>query len=224
MTATDDPADGSPEPVLVRIDAAGEPYRDFTETDRWEVTLNGCRIGEVWRAERGCFNSRKPVVCWLKKPTALGVSFPDSAVGSGYGRTSRKACVQQLVSWHVNRDRKLTFDGWVLHCDAARDDDLSYLAIHPDLGWRWIHASCNREPKPYRGAMGGVGWQITGRRGIRTVIVHDAPSLDGGLELLVAHIGRKPDPSDAPKHPPISGLSVERYYPQPEPGLSVPGR
>ena len=214
---------GLPEPILERIQVEGEAYRDFIETDRWSVMLDGCRIGDIWRGERNYIGQRKPAVCWMKKPTVVGVSLTDTAVITGYGRTSRKACAQQLVSWHVNRDRKLVIDGWELHCSTVREDDLTYLGIHPEIGWRWIYASCNREPKPYLGAMGGVGWQITGRRGIRTVIVHDAPSLDGGLELLIANIGRKPDPSDAPKHPPISGLPVERHYPQPEPGLSLPG-
>lgn len=213
-----------PEPILDSIPVEGATYRDFTETARWAVSLDGCRIGEIWRAERSYIGQRKPVVCWMKKPDVLGVSLTDTAVITGYGRTSRKGCAQQLVSWHMNRGRKLLIDGWELHCSTSRDDDLTYLGVHPKLGWRWIHASCNRELKPYRGAMGGLGWQITGYRGIRMVIVHDAPSLDGGLELLIANIGRKPDPADAPKHPPISGLSVERHYPQPEPGLSFPGR
>ncbi len=214
----------NPELVLEAIRTEGEAYRDFIETACWAVSLDGCRIGEIWRAERNYVGQRRPVVCWMQKPAVLGVSLTDSAVSTGYGRTSRKGCAEQLVSWHVNRGRRLTSDGWDLHCAAAREDHLSYLAIHPELGWRWIHASFNQERQPCRGAMGGVGWQVVGRRGIRTVIVHNAPSIESGIDLLIAKIGRRPDPEDAPKYPPISGLRVERHYPQPELGLSVPGR
>lgn len=204
------------EPVLTSVPTLGDNYRGFAETARWSASYDGHPIGEVWRGEKD-YGRSKPVVCWMKKPAALGFSFPDSAVISGYARTTRKAAVQQLVNWHMNRNILLKCDDWTLHCDTNRTDDLTYLAMHPELGARWIHASLNREEKPFRGAMGGVGWQISGQRGRRTVIVHDVPTLEDGIAHLLEHVGRKPDPEDVPHHQQIWGLAVERHYPAASP-------
>lgn len=191
-----------------------EAYRDFRETARWRVAGPDGVLGDVWRAERGWRADRGDrVVCWMHKPSVLGFSLPQSAVIGGYSRTTKVGAIADLKSWHANRDRSLRLGDWNLHCRLSRPGSLDFLGVHPELGLRWIFAIRNEAENPHLGAMGGVGWQIYGRRGKRTVIVHDAADLEAGLECLIVHIGREPDARDTSRSAAVTGLPVERHYP-----------
>jgi len=199
--------DKEPDIKLVPTGCRGEAYRSFFETQRWEVFCNGESIGTLWRGQR-----EDGVICWMQEPKALGYSMPDSAVISGYSRTTKKGAIWNLVSWHENRKFSAEVGEWQLHCAKSRADSRTYIALHPDGRVRWVFAAFNETERPHLGAMGGIGWQVSSLRGHRQVIVHDAADLDVALSCILREAGKEPtDEETIPRNG--FGLPVERHYP-----------
>lgn len=155
-------------------------------------------------------------------PAAIQQSFPVSDVSLGYGRTTKKGAIQEVIDWHVNARFNYLVGDWKLHCYhvwTALDHHLSneqsrrYYAINESANRsKWISLSYIDEERKELLMMGGRGWHASGRRGERTVIVHQAETVEEALDTLIAAIGREPSPDDyRPPHI-DSSLSVERHF------------
>jgi len=199
-------------PRLVPIPHLGENHGAFFETARWDAFDGDQHIGQVWKAVR-----HDGVVCWMQRADAVGHSMPCSGVIGGYARTSKKGALSDLVSWHRNRPLTVEADGWTIHCcrnvDVPNGAERTYLAMRPGHADKWLHASHNETEKPFRGAMGGIGWHVTGYRGQRMVVVHDADDLDEALRFALDRIAATPFQEEAVKYA-HRHLEVERHYPQ----------
>jgi hypothetical protein len=203
--------------TLREIGSKSEVYREFVETRRWDVLHGRKVIGQIWRALRHADN----VVCWMIKPAAIDFSMPQSFITGGYRATQKKGAIDDLLDWHQNADLNHATDGWTLHCyrdwhgaalHRALDETRSYLAIHPEIGMRWISASYNQDDNQHLGMMGPAGWHVSGRRGTRTVIVHQAASVEEGLDTLISVISLPATEEEKKSRMMTDTLPVERHF------------
>lgn len=199
------------EPKLVEVPHLGEAYGAFRETARWDVSCDGDHIGQVWKAVR-----HDGVVCWMQLPAAIGHSMPCSSVIGGYSRTAKKGAVTDLLWWHRNGKLSVRDGEWTIHCfkdvTVPAGTERSYLALRADNPGKWLHATHNETVKPYRGAMGGVGWHVTAHRGQRMVCVHEAERVEEALVLALSRASATPSSEEAARYSHL-GLPVERHYP-----------
>jgi hypothetical protein len=179
------------EATLAKAEVKGGIFRGFYETTRWDVSLDGEVIGQVWRGHDG----RR--VCWMVESPVLPHSLPNSAVVAGYGRTTKIGAVQEVVDWHLNRERSFRSGDVWLHCFQSREAfnvvETKYLAEHDDgERCRWIFTTHVKERKPHLGVRSEVGWYASASRGSRTLLVDCCADEKEAVELILAEAFQPP--------------------------------
>jgi len=197
------------EPQLVKAQTKGETYRGFGETARWNVVLGEEVIGDVWRA-----NDYRGKTCWMLESIHLPGSMPQSAVGGGYGRTTKQQAVREVVDWHANRERSFRTGAYWLHCGTHRElfgvVRASYVAERDDGACRQITTDHVLETKPHLGAAGAPGWYATAFRGGRLLCAHYCADETEAVSLILDEAFLPATPEE--KRAPIAGYYSSRFY------------
>lgn len=174
-------------PILDPIEPRNEAYQSFSESGRWRVTAeDGVVLGEVWRATDHL--KRKT---WLFHPVDFPRALIDRHVVSGYSKTSKRGCVEQLEEWRACLPFRVQVDDVEFHCahrwvsqQGPEHENRLYWALG-DAGQvlesLWVRY--NEHPrigdKP--------GWQVAGMRGRRSLYIQQCETLEEGLSLYLEH-------------------------------------
>ena len=178
------------EPVLIKIEHTNQMMQGFLEQARWRVELDGTHIGDVWRGENG-----RGVRCWFGESVVLKMEVPlmNSAVVSGYSRTTKSHTVSELVDWHRHQDKTFEMGDWTFHCweefTGYGQTSRTFMAVNRvDGRMKSLHAKHNSEEKPREGAVGGIGWHVTFYRGNHLFVASEYPDVETAVEVLLPEL------------------------------------
>lgn len=200
------------DPVLTKIDHTNQVLQGFQERARWRVELDSTHVGDVWRGENG-----GGVRCWFGESVILGMetTLINSAVIGGYARTTKQYMVQELVDLYRHQDKTLTMGDWTFHCGSEYqgygDIRRTYMAVNQLNGkWKTVHATHHSEEKPHEGAVGGIGWHVTIRRGNHLFVASEYPDVESAIEVLLPELNTPASKEE--KRPSHFSTNVTRFY------------
>jgi len=209
------------EPVLIKIEHTNQIVYGFLERARWRVELDGTHVGDVWRGENG-----RGVKCWFGESVVLQMEVPlmNSAVVSGYSRTTKSHTVSELVDWHRHQDKTFEMGDWTFHCwhefKGFGQTKRTFAAVNRvDGRMKSLHANHNAEEKPREGAVGGIGWHVTFFRGNHRFVASEYPDVETAVEVLLPELDTPPSKEEK-KHSFYATDITRFYYEQnPQPGV-----